>query len=115
MVFVDYLLEHPELIASSILFVLTLILMFIKRRPKSLDEFVMLLDDVCKSIPEWTSAVESPGNGVQKREKVISLGLSAMANAMKRPLTDRECAVCRITFSDQIEKVLDAPHRKEAI
>lgn len=113
MEFVNYLKDHPELIASAILFVLALITLIIKRRPKSLDEFVSILSDVVTGVADYMNQVEVPGNGIIKREKVISLCTEEMSKRLKRPLTVQEEAVVRLNVSDQIEKVMDAPHRKE--
>ena len=112
---IEYLMNHPELIASVVLFVLTIICMIIKRRPKSLDEFVTIISDICKEIPNYIVSVECPGHGEDKKEKVISLALKETAKRLGRSLTDQETASCWIYYSEMIEKVLEAPQRKESI
>lgn len=114
MEFVEYLKVHPELIASFILFVLAIITLIVKRKPKSLDEFVSILSDVCSSVSSKMVSVEVPGHGIEKKEKVISLCLAEMSTRLHRVLTDKESAIVRLNVSDQIESVMDAPHRKEA-
>lgn len=115
MEFVEYLKEHPELIASVICVVLSTILLFIKRRPKSLDEFTAILSDVCTLVAAKVKNVEVPGHGIEKREKVISSCIQDMSKRLKRKLSPHEEAVIRLEVSEQIEDVLDAPHRKEDV
>lgn len=113
MEFVNYLKEHPELIASAVCVVLTIILLFIKRRPKTVDEFSAFLSDVLTLVASKVKNVEVPGHGDEKREKVITSCVQEMSKRLQRKLSSQEESVIRFEVSEQIDDVLDAPHRKE--
>lgn len=112
---VDFFREYWQLIGTALLIILEVILIVIKRRPLSLDEFQAVLDDVLKSIPHWCSTIENitgPGQGELKKQVVLQKSLDRVASKLGRDLTEAESNKVFSCCSTMIESVLATPQKK---
>ena len=109
----DFLKSYGELIASGILFVMAVITLIVKRRPKTVDDFVQMIALVVEQLPTMIDSVERPGDGVLKKDEVLNAALKLAYKILGRNLTDNEINTVRKKVGDQIEAILSTPHKKE--
>lgn len=110
--FVKFLSEYKELLVSVLCVLLAIIAMIIKRRPKTLDEFIQIVFSVCQQVPSMVLEVECPGNGETKKRTVIVAACQVVSSILKRDLTDKEIQYCEKIFGSLIESILAAPQKK---
>ena len=48
---IDFLKEYKEVLVSGLVVILTLICMLIKRKPKTIEEFALILNSVLNELP----------------------------------------------------------------
>lgn len=111
--FIEFLKEYWFQLATGIFAVVEVILLIIKRRPKSLDDFKLALLDALAAVPDYVCQVEVPGNGAEKRAKVLKACVALISKKLGRSLTDSEVALVSQSIIEQVETVLSTPTKKE--
>lgn len=110
--FIEFLKLYWRELLVGVCFVLEIIFIFIKRKPKSVDEFKAACDEVVGLIPTLVNSVERPGHGEEKKILVISRAISLFERLIGRKLSDAEKLAAEKRFSDTIELVLTTPVKK---
>lgn len=110
--FINFLQEYKSLIVSFATFILTLILIFIKRRPKTLDDFVSSLDEVLVTVPSIINSVECPGNGLAKKKEVLSISIHLLQKKLGRDISKSELDYAYRKIDSSIELILSTPQKK---
>lgn len=110
--FLEILVNYKAEIVSAAVFILGVITLCIKRRPKSVDEVLEIVHGVGCLVPYYVSAVEVPGDGDAKKTQVISMCISAVKKKLKRPLSNQEIVEFSDYFGQQVEAVLETPQKK---
>lgn len=110
--FVNFLIEYKEILVSALGVLLTLIFVIIKRRPKSIDEFLSVLYEVAAILPDLINKVESPGLGEEKKIAVMSTARKLVQKKIGRPLSNDEISHCEVFIGSMIESILSTPQKK---
>ena len=111
----DFCRQNLVLIVGILTLVVEIIFVIIKRRPKTLDDFIFALTEVRTEVANIVSYVEVPGNGQEKKAKVIDIASKLLCKLLGRELTDKEKVYAVKLFETDIENVLSAPTKKEKI
>lgn len=111
----EYCRQNPVLILSVLTLIVEVIVIFVKRRPKTLDDFVFALNEVRSMVAVLVEKVEVPGNGEIKKAAVIKSLVSSLSTVIGRELTEKEKGYAVKIFETDIENVLSAPKKKEKI
>lgn len=111
--FLSFCRSHLDLIASLLTLIVSVILVLIKRRPKTIDDFVFALNEIRTQVSIFCERVEVPGNGIEKKNKVIDLSLAMLSRLIGRELSGKEIDYASKLISSDIENVLNAPTKKE--
>lgn len=111
--FVNFCREYGLYILTFLCFVISSILTIVKRKPKSVDDFLLALSDVCADLPDIIKSVECPGKGDQKKLMVINIAHSKLEKRLSRCLSYREIETIDKKLSAQIETILSTPKKKE--
>lgn len=111
--FFNYCRQNPALIIGILTLIAEIVFIFVKKRPKTVDDFVFALNEICKDMADIVSYVESPGNGEVKKSKAIEIACGLLSKRLNRDLTDKEKVVAVKSFDSCIESVLSAPTKKE--
>ena len=111
--FIEFCREYGVYVLTFVCFVVELILIIIKRKPQTVDDFLLALNEVRTKLPELISKVECPGNGEIKKNKVLDIAEHALTKSIGRGLSDKEFASVRKIFGDDIETILSTPQKKE--
>ena len=110
--FLDFLIQYKEVIVSSLCFVLTFLAIVLKRRPKTLDEFISLLNETLLVLPDFISKVERPSHGADKKYQVKQMALSHFEKSLNRVLSDSEKEMFLKAVDIRIEEILKTPQKK---
>lgn len=111
--FIQFFSEYKEVLIGGLTLIVTIILLFIKRRPKTIDDFLWLVDNVCAYVlPSAIAKVEIPGNGLAKKKEVRDVALSVITKKLCRTLTDSEKSLALKTIDESIEAILSTPQKK---
>lgn len=110
--FLQILVDYWPYISTCILALLIFILLLIKRRPQTIDEFYIILNQVLRLIPGLVLKFERPGHGEEKKQAVIEACISNIKYLLHRSLSDYELDVVKRTCSGTIEEILAAPQKK---
>lgn len=104
--------DYKEVIIGVLCVFLSFIAILVKRKPKTIDDFLLIVKEVCVSLPDLINSVEMPGNGFSKKVKVENCSLVLVRKALGRELskTEREFALKEIDSS--IEAILSTPQKK---
>ena len=108
----NFLKEYGVYILTFACFVIELVFIFIKRKPKTVDDFLYCLNEIRTLVPLYVSDVEVPGNGDIKKSTVIQVLTSLFEKKLGRKITDRECVILTEFLDKDIEAVLTAPTKK---
>ena len=111
--FINFIKENGIYILSALSIIFEIIIIFVKKSPKTLDDFFDCLHRVETLLPVMITDVERPGEGAEKKEEVIAHALFNMKHLIGRDLSKSEMAIFKKTVSDQIEIVLNSPTKKE--
>ena len=65
--FIEFLKTYWFQLATGLFSVIEIILIVIKRKPKSIDDFRLAVSEVLTFIPEYVKKVEKPGNGEDQK------------------------------------------------
>lgn len=113
--FVNFVKEYGALILAALSVVVGLIAAIIKQRPKTIEEFTSVIDEVLANIPYVVSIQElkyGAGHGIEKKSAAISEALNEIARRLGRKLSNEESDYCITRVSSMVESVLDAPQKK---
>ena len=111
--FVEFLKEYWFQLATGLFFIVEVVLLVIKRKPKSIDDFKLVLEEVLAVVPELVISRERPGEGSTKKLEVITSCISLISSKLGRKLTDSEKGLITAQVAAKIETVLSTPTKKE--
>lgn len=109
---VDFIKENKELIISALTLLFTILALCIKRKPKTLDDFTLVVSEVLSVVPVLCSKVERVGEGASKKNEVLASSLELVRQRLGRKLSSKERDIVINKVSEQIEEVLKAPQKK---
>lgn len=111
----NFIKEYGALILAALSVVVGVVAAIIKRRPKTLDEFISIVSEVNNNIPYLVSIQEQrigSGYGDQKKTAVLTEALREVSSHLGRVLSNEESDYCISQFSSMVECVLDTPQKK---
>ena len=111
--FSQFLVDNWQYISSAIAAIFSIIIIIVKRRPKTMDDFVRSVDYALTQVASYCSSVEHPGDGEEKKRLVIKFVKNSVHNSLGRELTEKEISIIEKAASEQIEDVLSAPSRSK--
>ena len=110
----EFLVHNWQLIASALLFVVSFIIGLITRRKKGYTFSDILLGLIAEQLPAWIKTVEDEGgNGEQKKVAVLNNALNFASKTLGRKLSEEETSFIVTQASEQIEKILSTPQKKD--
>lgn len=110
----EFFISNWQLIASALLFIISSIVAFIARRKKGYSFSDVLLGLISEQLPSWITLAESAGGtGEQKKVQVLNDALNYASKTLGRKLTEEETSFIIAQASEQIEKILGTPQKKE--
>jgi len=110
--FIAFIKEYKEVLIGAVCVLISIISLFIKRKPKTLDDFLVLLKEVCLSLPELINQVEESGHGDRKKFLVQTSAINLMSKKLGRKLTEKEMDVVNSEVAECIEAILSTPQKK---
>lgn len=113
--FIEFLREYWFQLLTALAFVLEIIFIFIKRKPKSIDDFKLALSEALSCVPELVISRERPGEGSSKKAEVLLSIRRYISSKLGRDLTVSEEAMITAQAAEKIETVLSTPTKKEKI
>ena len=112
--FIEFLKGNWQLIASALLFIISSIVAFIARRKKGYSFSDVLLGLISEQLPSWINMAEcAGGTGEQKKVTVLNDALNYASKTLGRKLSEEETSFIIAQASEQIEKILGTPQKKE--
>ena len=110
-----FLIENWQLIASACLFVVSFVIGLVSKLKKGYTFSDILLGLISEQLPQWISLAEvKGGTGEQKKVQVLNEALNYASKTLGRKLSDEEVSFIVTQASEQIEKILGTPQKKEA-
>lgn len=110
----EFFISNWQLIASALLFIISSIVAFIARRKKGYSFSDVLLGLISEQLPSWITLAESAGGtGEQKKVQVLNDALNYASKTLGRKLSEEETSFIIAQASEQIEKILGTPQKKE--
>ena len=110
-----FLIENWQLIASACLFVVSFVIGLVSKLKKGYTFSDILLGLISEQLPQWISLAEAKGgSGEQKKVQVLNEALNYASKTLGRKLSDEEVSFIVTQASEQIEKILGTPQKKEA-
>lgn len=110
-----FLINNWQLIASVCLFVISFFIGLFTRRKKGYSFSDIILGLISEQLPLWISLAEASGNsGEQKKVQVLNDALNYASKTLGRKLSEEEISFIITNVSEQIEKILQTPQKKEA-
>lgn len=103
-----------KLIVLGVFCLVNLLLTLTKKKPSS-DLIGSIYSSVVQVLPGLIASVEVPGNGQEKKLKVLESGLALMEKSLGRSLTADEKIVYATKLSTQVEAILSTPTKKEEV
>jgi len=110
--FLSWLKENYELIIALITLVASCLVAALRKKP-SQDLLGTIKADILEFLPFVIEAVEYPGDGSIKKQKVISACLIRINKMLGRSLSEEEVSYWSKFLSSSIEAVLTTPQKKE--
>lgn len=111
--FIEFLKEYWFELSAGLFALIEIILIIVKRKPKSIDDFKLAVQEALAIVPELVLSCERPGEGYLKKQEVILSSLKLVSRLLGRKLTDNEVRFVSDSVSDKIETVLSTPTKKE--
>ena len=112
--FKTFLIQNWQLLASALLFIFSFVIGLITRRKKGYTFSDILLGLIAEQLPMWISLAESAGGtGEQKKVAVLNDALNYASKTLGRKLSEEETSFIIAQASEQIEKILGTPQKKE--
>ena len=113
--FKQFLLQNWQSIMSALIFIMTSLIALVVRRKKGYSFSDVLLGLISEQLPSWISLAESDGgSGEQKKVQVLNYALNYASKTLGRKLSEEETSFIITQASEQIEKILGTPQKKEA-
>ena len=110
----QFLIQNWQLIASACLFVISFIIGLVSKLKKGYTFSDILLGLISEQLPNWISLAEaSGGTGEQKKVAVLNDALNFASKTLGRKLSEEETSFIITNASEQIEKILGTPQKKE--
>lgn len=110
----QFVIQNWQLLASALLFVISFIIGVITKRKKGYTFSDILLGLIAEQLPQWISLAEaSGGTGEQKKVEVLNSALNYASKTLGRKLSEEETSFIIAQASEQIEKILGTPQKKE--
>ena len=112
----QFLIQNWQLLASALLFIVSFVIGLIARRKKGYTFSDILLGLIAEQLPMWITLAESAGGtGEQKKVQVLNDALNYASKTLGRKLSEEETSFIIAQASEQIEKILGTPQKKEKI
>ena len=112
----QFLIQNWQLLASALLFVFAFVVGLITKKKKGYTFSDILLGLIAEQLPSWISLAEaSGGTGEQKKVAVLNDALNFASKTLGRKLSEEETSFIIAQASEQIEKILGTPQKKEEI
>ena len=109
-----FLIQNWQLIASACLFVVSFIIGLVSKLKKGYTFSDILLGLISEQLPQWISLAEATGGtGEQKKVQVLNNALNFASKTLGRKLSEEETSFIIANASEQIEKILGTPQKKE--
>ena len=109
-----FLIENWQLIASACLFIVSFVIGLVSKLKKGYTFSDILLGLISEQLPQWISLAEAKGGtGEQKKVQVLNDALKYASKTLGRKLSDEEVSFIVTQASEQIEKILGTPQKKE--
>ena len=110
----QFFIQNWQLLASALLFIVAFIVGIITKRKKGYTFSDILLGLIAEQLPMWISLAESTGGtGEQKKVQVLNDALNYASKTLGRKLSEEETSFIIAQASEQIEKILGTPQKKE--
>lgn len=110
---IQFIKDYWTYISVVILVLFDLIVLLVKRRPKTLDDFKVIVSESLCRLPDMINYVEVPGQGAEKKAKVKTLLIGLVEKRLGRVLTKKENSLVEELSDSQIEAILTTPTKKE--
>lgn len=111
--FVNFCREYGLYILHVLSLIIGVIFIIIKRKPKTVDDFLYCLNEIRLLVPQVVNEVECPGNGESKKAAVIECLINLFEKTLGRKTTEKEKEIAANLLSSDIEVVLSTPQKKE--
>lgn len=109
-----FLIQNWQLIASALLFLVSFIIGLRSKLKKGYTFSDILLGLISEQLPQWINLAEaSGGTGEQKKVAVLNDALNYASKTLGRKLSEEETSFIIANASEQIEKILGTPQKKE--
>lgn len=109
-----FLIQNWQLIASALLFLISFIIGLKSKLKKGYTFSDILLGLISEQLPQWINLAEaSGGTGEQKKVAVLNDALNYASKTLGRKLSEEETSFIIANASEQIEKILGTPQKKE--
>ena len=110
----EFFIKNWQLIASALLFIFSFIIGLIAKKKKGYTFSDIILGLIAEQLPQWISLAEaSGGTGEQKKVAVLNDALNYASKTLGRKLSEEETSFIIANASEQIEKILGTPQKKE--
>ena len=110
----EFLIQNWQLIASACLFIVSFVIGLVSKLKKGYTFSDILLGLISEQLPQWISLAEAKGGtGEQKKVQVLNDALNYASKTLGRKLSDEEVSFIVTQASEQIEKILGTPQKKE--
>lgn len=110
----EFFIHNWQLVASATLFILATIIGLIRTKKKGGNILGYLLGLIWKELPEWIKEAEiNGGTADQKKVWVLNKSLNYASKQLGRKLSEEETSFFVANTSEQIEKVLETPQKKQ--
>lgn len=113
-VVVEFLKNNWKEVIQALVAVVSLIatIIIMKKKGASLSDILNSVLGI--QLPIWVASAENTGEtGDKKKVTVINCALNHIAKLMGRSLSEEETAFIVTKVSEQIEKILETPQKKE--
>lgn len=111
---IDFIQTYWTYISAGILILIEVLILFLKKRPKTLDDFTHYLAQCLYHLPQFINDCEVPGHGDEKKNYVLAQAIGYMQVALGRGLSFSENRIVEENVLKQIEIVLSTPQKKGA-
>lgn len=110
--FIKFIQQYWQFISAGILLFVEVLILILKKRPQTFDDFTHAVDEVVKELPKIISCYEVPGHGDEKKSEVIEMAYKYLFSILNRDLCVREDSYFKEVISKQIELILSTPQKK---
>ena len=110
----SFFVRNWQLIASAVLFLISFIIGLRSKLKKGYTFSDIILGLISEQLPNWISLAEATGGtGEQKKVQVLNDALNYASKTLGRKLSEEEISFIIANASEQIEKILGTPQKKE--